>query len=308
MPNLANLNYTPLTAHPSKEELAAYRAAREVMGYDETAGFDEQKAPVTSGGGDSELWERRYRFNAFAEANGMSYVFRTNPGRWPGQVKGSTTMSDVLQGSSNDGLRFMACAQEIVKNRGAVSARDIQTNRYAVVAVQANAKTHTVFLNHKWQTHPDAAELLEANYNASDPYSVGFASRGRDKDYDSVRSLLTRQVLEPILKLGSDYGLYVSGGWLYLMKQFGWTSAVKKHADPALLRSQFELVAQVAPALTPASDEATQPAPAPEGGPQQRKRSEREEARSADLDRQAQAFVQKLMDQEKGKNPDGGRA
>ena len=49
MPDLMNLNYSPLTARPSQTELAEFRTAHEMFDYDEEAAFDTQQALRTKG-------------------------------------------------------------------------------------------------------------------------------------------------------------------------------------------------------------------------------------------------------------------
>jgi len=294
MTDLARLDYSPLKAHVSKDELTAFRTAREVFGYDDTTGSDEQKAPVVTGTPDKALWERRYRFNAFAEANGMSYSFRSDSGRWPGFAKGTAPMIDVLQGTTVGGQRFMACELDISRDKGAVVARDYRWQHYAVVAVHIEGQTGGGFFEHNWIKHPDAPELLDANYTAyGEPYAVNSASGSAH--FDAARPILTNEVIAPIIAAAPSSDLLLSGGWLYVMRDAGFKDAVKSHADPDVLREQFELVAQLEPLLGKAAAErAAHPNSGKKGTPS---------PQDAETDRRAREYVQKLMADEQATNP-----
>lgn len=245
MPDLASLNYAALNARVSKAELAAFRTAHEVIGYDEKTGFDEQKAPVTTGKVNTGLWERRFRLSAFAEANGLTYAFRSNPARWPGQLATSCTLYDVLEGSTESGQRFMACAQEAIR-RGNVGTRGVEDKTFAVVAVEVGATAPTVYLEHNWVRHPDAPNLLSGNYRLRDDL---YTADDNGAGFSAARALFTNEVLEPVVNRTRGYDLFLAGGWLYLLKEFDSGAIQKKHADPDILRERFELAAVVGPAL-----------------------------------------------------------
>jgi len=303
MPDLANLNYAPLSAKPSVEELKAYRAPREVPAYDEATGFDEQKAPATTGKSDSGLWERRYRFNALAEVNGLTYSFRSDPSRWPGNIATDTKIYDVLEGRDGSGRRFMTCAQDITRRKGAVGGGNVMYDNYVVLAIAIETKTPTAYFKHKWRTHADAPALLEANYTADDPYSVAWNPQDKAEHFDSAKPWLTGEVLSVVLKLVPDYDLYLAGGWLYAMKSFGFAGVEKKNADPSVLRSRFEVAAQLGPALAQAEAAVKAAGYDPDAERKRRKR-ERENATASAVDPRARAFVEKLMAEERAKNPD----
>lgn len=246
MPDLVSLNYAPLNARVSKAELAAFRTAREIIGYDEKTGFDEQKAPVTTGKVDTGLWERRFRLNAFAEANGMAYAFRSNPARWPGQLATSCTLYDVLEGSTESGQRFMACAQEAVRHGDLVGTRGFEDKSFVVVAVEVGTGGSPVYLEHNWVRHPDAPNLLSGNYRLRDDLYTG---DDKGAGFSVARALFTNEVLEPVVNRTRGYDLFLVGGWLYLLKDFDFGAIQKKHAEPDILRERFGLAAVVGPAV-----------------------------------------------------------
>lgn len=256
------IDYAPLSLRPSKAELAEYRRPREVFGYDASTGFDEQKAPMSKKGlfgqpTNNDVWERRYRLNAFAEANGMTYTFHANPAHWPGKSKKATTLTDVLIGSGADGQRVMTCFEEDVKAQGAISGRDVEFNEFLVVALELGVRTPTVFLTHRRRPADKAADLLQANYTVGDLFARHWATIDGRPQYEAARPYLTDQVLGVILRVALGYDLHLSGGWLYLMKPDRSASAGKKNFVPQLVRERFEIAAAVGPSIAEAARDAS---------------------------------------------------
>lgn len=246
----AELDYRPLDVKPDRAMLAAYRMQYEAV-------------PPT-GKLDETLWQRRYRLGSFAQANGMDSAFGADPKhwpgmlseipmRWPGKISDVSKLQDVLQGSGPDGRAVMVCGLEIVRCRGAITGRDIQFDHYTVAALPFAARTKQVFLKHRWRKHPEAPDLLEANYTLDDPFAVMWTPKDKHELYGVARSVLTQEVLALVLRVAPGYDLFLSGGWLYLMKPYGGFSDMeKRHADPDLLRERFEIAAQLGPALAAA--------------------------------------------------------
>ncbi|RNI17957.1 hypothetical protein [Flexivirga caeni] len=311
---LGALDYEALRAKPDSNAVAAYRAWCEVPGYDEATGFDEQKAPVPQHKPDKSLWRQRYRLGAFAQANGLTYSFRSNPKRWPGMLtelprrwggnfRDLSKIRDVLEGSSTDGRRFMACAMELTQCGGAVTGRDIIFNHFTVVAVQTGIPTKQAYLKHRLRKHPDAQDPVEGNFSLDNLFHTIWTPMPEEKaaQYRGTRRVLTPELLELILRIAPGHNLFLSGDWLYVMKPYSFRGEDKKNADPDVLRERFEIAAQLGPALaeakaTLANRPRQQPNPTGETK-KQRKEQERQRRNSAEADKRAMAFVEKMKQQ-----------
>lgn len=252
MPDLSDLDYAPLSAKPTKEELAAYRAPRETPGYDYLTGFDEQKAPASKKGlfgqpTNQDVWENRYRMNAFAEANGLSYVFRINPARWPGKNKKLSTLVHVLQGGGSTGERVMTCYEEDEKTEGAVGSRQGWTQHYLTVGVKSDGNTPNAVLRHRGRPKEGVASSLAQHFELDDLFAVHWSPKNIDALLVEIERYFPPQLLEVVLDKAAGYDLQLSGGWLYLMRPTSFTQSSKTNFDPDLLRERFEIAAAVGP-------------------------------------------------------------
>lgn len=249
--DLSKLNYEPLMLRPAREALDAYRVAREIPGYE---GYDEQKAAPAKKGvfgrpGKAGMWDRRYRLSAFAEANGMTYVFAADPARWPGKVPGYSRLYSVLQTTTDVGQRVMACS-EIFTTLGATRSvrgrptRERNQRYYQTVAVElgAVAASPNVLLRRRRRPDRDGTDLLRANYRVDD--FLPPSQDSIDSAFDTAGRYLGPETLQTILDTAPDYDLQLAGAWLYLMKPI---MSANKDADPDLIRERFTVAAQVGP-------------------------------------------------------------
>jgi hypothetical protein len=246
-----NLDYAPLSAEPDRDALAAYITRSQVPGYDAATGFDEQKSPVLQHRPDKRLWRRRYRLSTFAQANGLTYAFRSDPRTWSGMVPDKTTMTDVLRYRTTSGQRVMTCAQELVRANGGFS-RYSSTDCYTAVALSHGARGRSIFLRHRSRPQSDVLDPLVANYIADDPFLVNWNPHDIGQQYGFARPVLTSRLVTLILDIAPGYDLFLAGGWLYLMKPartFFGPSVAKINADPELLKERFEIAARLGPDL-----------------------------------------------------------